>query len=54
MATAATITAHAVPSGCRLDCTASRCGDAILDAGELCDDGNTVAADGCGADCATP
>jgi cysteine-rich repeat protein len=29
-----------------------RCGDARLDAGEACDDGNTVAGDGCDARCA--
>jgi cysteine-rich repeat protein len=28
-----------------------RCGDGILDPGEVCDDGNTVAGDGCRADC---
>lgn len=36
---------------CRTDCTLARCGDAVLDPGEICDDGNTVAGDGCRADC---
>lgn len=40
-----------VPSECRLDCTIPRCGDDILDAGEVCDDGNTSNGDGCAADC---
>lgn len=40
---------HASP--CRLDCTLPRCGDGILDGGELCDDGNTAGGDGCAADC---
>ncbi|MEM9488906.1 MAG: DUF4215 domain-containing protein [Myxococcota bacterium] len=28
-----------------------RCGDGVLDQGEVCDDGNTAAGDGCRADC---
>jgi cysteine-rich repeat protein len=39
------------PAQCRMDCTIPRCGDGILDAGEACDDGNTVGGDGCAADC---
>jgi cysteine-rich repeat protein len=39
------------PSTCRLDCTVPRCGDGILDGGEVCDDGNTTGGDGCAADC---
>lgn len=27
------------------------CGDAVLDEGEVCDDGNTQSGDGCRADC---
>jgi cysteine-rich repeat protein len=27
------------------------CGNSILDAGELCDDGNTAGGDGCSSDC---
>jgi cysteine-rich repeat protein len=27
------------------------CGNGVLDAGEVCDDGNTVSGDGCSADC---
>lgn len=40
-----------VPSVCRLDCTVPRCGDGILDGGEVCDDGNASGGDGCAADC---
>jgi cysteine-rich repeat protein len=29
------------------------CGDGVLDAGESCDDGNTVGGDGCSATCET-
>lgn len=32
-------------------CTATICGDGILDAGEICDDGNLTDGDGCDADC---
>ena len=49
--TPAFLVAYDLPSSCRLDCTIPRCGDGILDAGELCDDGNTVGGDGCAADC---
>lgn len=34
-------------------CTAVLCGDGILMIGEVCDDGNTQACDGCSADCRT-
>jgi cysteine-rich repeat protein len=37
---------------CRVDCTLARCGDGVLDPGELCDDGNNLPGDGCRADCA--
>ncbi|MCD6498893.1 MAG: hypothetical protein J7M25_11420 [Deltaproteobacteria bacterium] len=36
---------------CRADCTLPRCGDGILDPGEVCDDGNQAGGDGCSADC---
>ncbi len=36
---------------CRFNCTIPRCGDGILDGGEVCDDGNTTAGDGCSATC---
>jgi cysteine-rich repeat protein len=39
------------PAGCRTDCTVPKCGDTIVDGGEVCDDGNTVGGDGCSADC---
>jgi cysteine-rich repeat protein len=51
MDAAAKILSLEVPSTCRLDCTVPRCGDAILDAGEICDDGNTIPGDGCAPDC---
>jgi len=39
------------PSACRTSCTVPKCGDGVLDAGEVCDDGNNVGGDGCSADC---
>jgi len=36
---------------CDDDCTIAECGDGVLDPGELCDDGNTSAGDGCDASC---
>jgi len=47
----AVLTAFDTPSLCRTDCTVPTCGDGILDAGEVCDDGNNVSGDGCAADC---
>jgi len=49
----AKILSFEAPSACRLDCTIPRCGDGILDGGEVCDDGNTAGGDGCAADCAS-
>jgi len=46
-----TIEAFDQSSACRTDCTIPRCGDHILDGGEVCDDGNTTGGDGCAADC---
>ncbi len=46
-----TIEALDTATECRSDCTVPRCGDGIFDAGEVCDDGNTVGGDGCAADC---
>jgi len=37
---------------CRPNCSPGRCGDGILDVGEICDDGNNKPGDGCRADCA--
>lgn len=50
-AATATLSAFDTPSACRPDCTIPRCGDGILDGGEVCDDGNTEGGDGCAADC---
>ncbi|MBZ0121507.1 MAG: DUF4215 domain-containing protein [Sandaracinaceae bacterium] len=36
---------------CRTTCTIPRCGDGVWDAGEACDDGNTIPNDGCAPDC---
>jgi cysteine-rich repeat protein len=41
----------AVADRCRTDCRMARCGDGVIDGGELCDDGNTVSCDGCTFDC---
>jgi cysteine-rich repeat protein len=34
-------------------CVAVACGNALMDPGEACDDGNTASADGCSADCSS-
>ena len=46
-----TIQAFDESSGCRANCTIPRCGDGILDGGEICDDGNTRDGDACAGDC---
>jgi cysteine-rich repeat protein len=46
-----TIEAFDSGSGCRKNCTIPRCGDGILDGGEVCDDGNVVSGDGCSSTC---
>lgn len=46
-----TIEAFDQSTRCRKTCTIPRCGDGILDGGEVCDDGNTTSGDGCAADC---
>jgi cysteine-rich repeat protein len=46
-----TIEAADQSTACRTSCVVPRCGDGILDGGELCDDGNTRGGDGCAADC---
>ena len=45
---AVTLQAFDSASACRKDCTVPKCGDGILDGGEVCDDGNKG---GCSADC---
>lgn len=50
----ATLVVQSTPSACRTDCTIPRCGDGILDAGEVCDDGNESSGDGCAASCTGP
>ncbi len=47
-----TIRAFDARSTCRKNCTIPRCGDGVLDGGEVCDDGNTRSGDGCAANCA--
>lgn len=51
LATRVRLQAFEHPARCRTDCTVPRCGDGRLDAGEVCDDGNTIDGDGCSADC---
>ena len=46
--TASSIAAGTCSGG---SCHPVGCGNGIIDAGEVCDDGNTVAGDGCSADC---
>lgn len=46
-----TIQAFDSAGTCRTTCTIPRCGDGVLDGGEVCDDGNTVSGDGCAGDC---
>jgi cysteine-rich repeat protein len=51
LAQLAILRANDARSTCRLDCTVPRCGDGILDGGEVCDDNNQLSGDGCSADC---
>jgi cysteine-rich repeat protein len=46
-----TIEAFDQSTACRTDCTIPRCGDGILDGGEVCDDGNAASGDGCAGNC---
>jgi len=46
-----TIQAFDQTTRCRSNCTVPRCGDKVLDGGEVCDDGNTTTGDGCAGDC---
>ena len=51
MTAALQLTAHATSAGCRANCTLPKCGDAYVDGGEVCDDGNVVSGDGCSSTC---
>ncbi|MFH2009213.1 MAG: kelch repeat-containing protein [bacterium] len=43
---------NGAPGGaCRTDCVVVRCGNGLLDPGEVCDDGNQASGDGCSGDC---
>lgn len=42
---------NAADAPCRPNCQLRRCGDFVQDTGEVCDDGNTLAGDGCASDC---
>ncbi len=46
-----TIEAFDSSSACRKSCTVPRCGDGVLDGGEICDDGNQANGDGCAGNC---
>ena len=46
-----TIEAFDESTACRKTCVVPRCGDGILDGGEVCDDGNTRDGDGCASNC---
>jgi len=46
-----TIEAFDYSTACRKTCVIPRCGDGILDGGEVCDDGNTRDGDGCASSC---
>lgn len=48
-----TIESFDLGTACRETCVRPRCGDRVLDAGEVCDDGNARGGDGCAADCRT-
>ena len=37
--------------GCDVSCQSLFCGNGVIDAAEVCDDGNTTAGDGCSPDC---
>lgn len=49
----AVLQALPTPSRCRTDCTIPRCGDGIVDGGEICDDGNELDGDGCSDGCSS-
>lgn len=44
---------NAPDAACRLNCQSKRCGDGVLDAAEVCDDGDTESGDGCAGDCSS-
>ena len=51
MGTEVVLRAYPTPSMCRRDCTVPRCGDGLVDGGEVCDDGNVRNGDLCSSDC---
>ena len=42
---------NTAPDACRTDCLGAECGDGVVDTGEVCDDFNDVAGDGCSPTC---
>ncbi len=42
---------NTAPNACRTNCKKAGCGDNVIDNGEVCDDGNLLGGDACGADC---
>jgi len=47
----APLIARSAGPSCTRTCESIRCGDGVVDAGEVCDDGNTTDGDGCRGDC---